>query len=68
MEQLSLFALDEPDPFDCQHERSVADIGGGKTLCALMGVWTNCREVGRCTARSARRAVRLPGAEDEWTG
>ena len=35
-------------PFDCPHELEVVDIGGGKSLCALMDSWTNCREVARC--------------------
>ena len=35
-------------PFDCPHELKAVDIGGGKSLCALMDSWTNCREVGRC--------------------
>ena len=26
----------------------IVDIGGGKSLCALMDSWTNCREVGWC--------------------
>lgn len=35
-------------PFDCPHELKVVDIGGGKSLCALIDSWTNCREVARC--------------------
>ena len=54
--QLTLFELDEGarDPFACPHELAVADIGDGKTECALMGCWTNCRCVGHCTVRSKR--------------
>lgn len=48
--QLSLFGVNRPDPLDCCNERKVVDIGGGKTLCAAMGLWTNCRETGRCNA------------------
>lgn len=51
---LTLFDLEEPDPFSCEHELAVADIGKGKTECGLMGKWTNCREVGHCTAEGAR--------------
>lgn len=54
MIQLSLFDMEERDPFSCEHELAVADIGKGKTECALMGKWTNCREVGHCTAEGAR--------------
>lgn len=36
-------------PGECPHELSAVDVGGGKSECALMGCWTNCREVGRCT-------------------
>ena len=47
--QLDIF---EPSPsykpFDCPHELKTVDIGGGKSLCALMDSWTNCREVGHC--------------------
>ena len=35
-------------PFDCPHELKTVDIGGGKSFCALMDAWTNCREVGHC--------------------
>lgn len=49
--QLSLFEVARPNPLACKHEQSVVDIGGGKTLCAAMGMWTNCREVGHCTAK-----------------
>lgn len=55
MIQLSLFDMaGDRDPFSCEHELSVADIGKGKTECGLMGKWTNCREVGHCTAEGAR--------------
>lgn len=37
-------------PSDCVHEKSLVDIGGGKSFCDLIGKWTNCREVGHCTA------------------
>jgi len=43
------FGVDALDPFNCPHELSVVDIGGGKTECELMKCWTNCREVGHCT-------------------
>ena len=48
--QLSLFGVERPEPFKCPHETSVADIGDGKSLCEVWGMWTNCREVGHCTA------------------
>lgn len=34
----------------CPHEHSVVD--GRKSLCALWGRWTNCREVGHCVLDS----------------
>ena len=48
---MSLFETEKPNPLHCEHEQKVADVGGGKTLCAVWGMWTNCREVGHCTAR-----------------
>lgn len=36
------------EPFNCQHESSVVDIGGGKSFCELWQKWTNCREVEHC--------------------
>ena len=41
-------------PFDCPHELKVVDIGGGKSLCALMDAWTNCREVNKCVYAAIR--------------
>lgn len=35
-------------PGRCDHEQKTVDIGGGKSLCELMGCWTNCREVEHC--------------------
>lgn len=49
-DQLSLFTVDTPNPFHCPYERQVIDCGGGKTFCALRRLWTNCRELGSCTA------------------
>jgi hypothetical protein len=49
--QLQLDIFEPPPsykPFDCPHELKTVDIGGGKSLCALMDAWTNCREVGHC--------------------
>ena len=47
--QLQLAIFEPPsNPFDCPHELKRVDIGGGKSLCALMDSWTNCREVARC--------------------
>lgn len=49
-EQMQLFEVDALDPFNCPHELAVVDIGGGKTECAKLKCWTNCREVRHCTA------------------
>ena len=35
-------------PGDCPHESATVDIGGGKTFCESMGMWTNCLEVNHC--------------------
>lgn len=35
-------------PGNCPHETKTVDIGGGKSFCALMDAWTNCREVKHC--------------------
>ncbi|MBS4874144.1 MAG: hypothetical protein KHZ79_07205 [Atopobium minutum] len=53
-DQLSLFTVNRPDPFNCPHEQQVVECGGGKTLCALCNLWTNCREWGSCTASDAQ--------------
>ena len=46
---MRLFEPESRDPFNCPHELAVVDIGKGKTECALMQCWTNCREVQHCT-------------------
>lgn len=34
----------------CPHEKSLVDIGGGKSFCTRLNKWTNCREVSHCVA------------------
>lgn len=38
------------EPGRCQHETSLVDIGAGKSFCARLDKWTNCREAGHCVA------------------
>lgn len=54
-EQLTLGLFEKNEPFNCSFESSVADIGGGKSFCELMGCWTNCREVNHCIAEKVKR-------------
>lgn len=42
-------------PGNCPHEQSTVDIGGGKSLCELLGAWTNCREMGHCVYEQIRK-------------
>ena len=40
-------------PGNCPHERNTVTFGGTvKSDCALMNVWTNCRERGHCMTGS----------------
>lgn len=40
---------------ECVYELMAVDIGGGKSYCTLIDKWTNCREVGHCTADNGKR-------------
>ncbi|MBO7701856.1 MAG: hypothetical protein J6S36_02965 [Eggerthellaceae bacterium] len=55
--QLSLFdEMDDLEPGRCPHEGPTFEtMAGWKTECRLMGKWTNCGEVGHCTAKEGRR-------------
>lgn len=48
--QIAFDLFDKPRnrPGNCPHETKTVDVGGGKSYCDLMQVWTNCREVGHC--------------------
>lgn len=61
MEQLKLFDPDRPiervrSVGACSYESKMIETkGGGKSLCEVMGLWTNCREVNYCVAEKAGR-------------
>lgn len=61
VEQPKLFELEMPRPDECPHELNRADIGAGKSLCDLMGCWTNCLEEGRCIAYDLGKEVDFDG-------
>lgn len=49
--QLAFDLFEQPkqqDPRDCPRALKTVDIGGGKTFCESMGMWTNCLEVNHC--------------------
>lgn len=48
MEQMRLELFERHAPGRCDEETRLADIGGGKSFCAVWDRWTNCREVGYC--------------------
>lgn len=48
--QTAFDLFDKPQhvPGNCEHEARTVDVGGGKSYCDLMQLWTNCREVAHC--------------------
>lgn len=56
----------QPVPGECPHEWLV-EFDGAKSLCTLLGagVWTNCRQRGRCTLW---RFMGKPLEEDDGDG
>lgn len=52
---LDLFDAAKNVPGNCPHEARTVDIGGGKSYCDLMRLWTNCRCVGHCVYEKRNR-------------
>jgi len=50
-----IFTTPTNTPGNCPHEQNTVDIGGGKSLCELLGAWTNCRCVGHCVYEQIRK-------------